>query len=52
VDEIDASAYGSLGTNTNSVIKQGILPAPQVLSTHAAGDERVFSGLPGPGDPQ
>jgi len=32
VDEIDASAYGSLGTNTNSVIKQGILPAPQVLS--------------------
>jgi hypothetical protein len=32
MDEVDASAYGSLGTNTANVMKQGILSTAQVLS--------------------
>lgn len=32
MDEIDASAYGSLGTNTSNIMKQGILSTAQVLS--------------------
>ena len=32
IDETDASAYGSLGTDTNNIMKQGVLAAPQVLS--------------------
>ena len=31
VDEIDASAYGSLGTNTSTVVKQGILSTAVAL---------------------
>jgi hypothetical protein len=31
LDEIDASAYGSLGTNTANIVKQGILPTAQTL---------------------
>lgn len=32
LDEIDATSYGSLGTNTNNVVKQGILAATQSLT--------------------
>lgn len=32
LDEIDASAYGSLGVNTTSIVKQGILAAAQSLA--------------------
>jgi hypothetical protein len=31
-DNIDASAYGDLGTNFNTVVKQGILQAAQILT--------------------
>jgi hypothetical protein len=32
MDEVDASAYGSLGTNANNVVKMGILPIAQTLT--------------------
>ncbi|WP_024517087.1 hypothetical protein [Bradyrhizobium sp. Tv2a-2] len=32
MDEIDASAYGSLGSNTQNIMKQGILPTAQTLT--------------------
>jgi hypothetical protein len=32
LDEIDANAYGDLGTNTQNVVKQGILPTAQTLT--------------------
>lgn len=30
--QVDASAYGTLGLDTNSLVKQGILPAPTTLT--------------------
>lgn len=35
MDEIDATAYGDLGTNTNSVMKMGINQTPQTLTITA-----------------
>lgn len=32
LDEADASAYGDLGTDTNNIMKQGILYAPKTLT--------------------
>lgn len=32
IDEIDATAYGSLGSNTASVLKQGLLQSPATLT--------------------
>jgi len=35
VDQIDASAYGDLGINTNTVVKQGIVASPTVFNFSA-----------------
>lgn len=32
MDQVDAASYGSLGTNTNTVLKQGILSTAQALA--------------------